>query len=379
MAEIKLSHVHKRFDDFVAVTNSTFTINDGEFFVLLGPSGCGKTTTLRMIAGLELPTSGEIHLAGKDVSHLKAGRRDIAFVFQLFALYPHLNVGQNLGYPLRSEGVSRREVKTRVAEVARLLRIEHLLKKGVSGLAGGDRQRVALGRAIIRRPQAFLMDEPLGTLDAEFRNLMCGELKQLHRRIGATTVYVTHDQLEAMALADKIAVMSQGDVLQVSSPAEIYHQPRWKFVANFIGSPAMNFIPAREGAPKGARFVNVAGVPTEVPELFEATSAQVTLGVRPEHIEIRPAGEAGSLAGRVFEVEYLGSRQLLTVDTDVGRLKVRASDDLDVRRDDALSLKPRKDAVVLFDDDSGRAFESALFSQAAQKTDVVGGALHGVR
>lgn len=376
MAEIRLDGVHKRFDDFVAVKDSSFTINDGEFFVLLGPSGCGKTTTLRMIAGLELPTSGKIRLAGDDVSHLRASQRDIAFVFQLFALYPHMNVAQNLGYPLRSEGVPRREVRERVAAIAQMLRIEHLLKKGVSGLAGGDRQRVALGRAIIRQPQAFLMDEPLGTLDTEFRELMCEELKQLHSRMGATTVYVTHDQLEAMAMADKIAVMSQGEVLQVASPQEIYHQPRWKFVANFIGSPAMNFMPARAGISKGESSVTIAGVPIEVPELFEDTPAQVALGVRPEYLEIRPAGEAGSLAGKVFEVEYMGCRQLLTVDTAAGRLKVRANEDLDVRRDDAVSLKPRKDAVILFDNNNGRAFDSALFTQAPN-TAVAGGGAHG--
>ena len=375
MAEIKLSHVHKRFDDFVAVKNSSLTIHDGEFFVLLGPSGCGKTTTLRMIAGLELPTSGEIRLDGEEVSRLRASRRDIAFVFQLFALYPHMNVARNLAYPLRSEGVPRREVKARVEEVARMLRIEHLLNKGVAGLAGGDRQRVALGRAIIRRPKAFLMDEPLGTLDAEFRELMCEELKQLHTRVGATTVYVTHDQLEAMAMADKIAVMSQGEVLQVASPQEIYHQPRWQFVANFIGSPAMNFVAARAGLPKGGRAVRVAGTAVEVPELFEETPAEVTLGVRPEHIDVGPAGEAGCLTGTVFEVEYMGSRQMLTVDTDVGRLKVRTSESFSVRRDDALSLKLRKDAVVLFDKESGRAFDSALFC-SDEKTQL-GGVVHG--
>ncbi len=367
MADIELSHVHKRFDDFVAVKDSSFTIHDGEFFVLLGPSGCGKTTTLRMIAGLEIPSSGEIRLDGEDVSRLRASQRDIAFVFQLFALYPHMNVARNLAYPLRSEGVARREVKTRVAEVARMLRIEHLLDKGVTGLAGGDRQRVALGRAIIRRPKAFLMDEPLGTLDTEFRELMCEELKQLHTRTGATTVYVTHDQLEAMAMADKIAVMSRGEVLQVASPQEIYHQPRWQFVANFIGSPAMNFLPAKAGLPKGGQTVAVAGTPLEVPQLFEATPAEVTLGIRPEHIDIGSVGDPTGLPGTVFEVEYMGSRQLLTVDTEVGRLKVRASEAFNVRRDDALSLKPRKNAVVLFDKQSGRAYASTLFS-SGEKT-----------
>jgi len=216
MAEIRTETLHKRFDDFIAVAGSTLTVRAGDFFVLLGPSGCGKTTTLRMIAGLEMPTSGRIYLDGEDVTMLRPAKRDIAFVFQLFALYPHMSVRQNLAFPLKSQRLPRREIKTRVAEVARMLRIDHLLDRGVSGLAGGDRQRVALGRAIVRRPKAFLMDEPLGTLDAEFRTLMRDELRTMHDRVGATTVYVTHDQIEAMAMADRIAVMNRGVIEQLS-------------------------------------------------------------------------------------------------------------------------------------------------------------------
>jgi len=206
MSEIKIERIKKTFDDFVAVEESDLTINNGEFFVLLGPSGCGKTTTLRMIAGLELPTSGKILLDNEDVTFLRASQRDIAFVFQLFALYPHMNVKNNLSFPLKMQNFSKSEINTRIHEVANLLRIDHLLNSKVSGLAGGDRQRVALGRAIVRRPKAFLMDEPLGTLDAEFRELMCLELRKLHNDIDATTVYVTHDQLEAMSMGDRIAV-----------------------------------------------------------------------------------------------------------------------------------------------------------------------------
>src|SRR3954453_12674709 len=197
MARISIQDLHKAFDDFVAVRNSTFTIEDGEFFVMLGPSGCGKTTTLRMIAGLELPTDGRILLDGEDVTFRRAAERDIAFVFQLFALYPHMNVEQNIGFPLKCQGLARSEIRNRVKETARLLRIEHLLSSKTSKLSGGDRQRVALGRAMVRRPRAFPRGEPLGALDAEFRHLMCSELRDLHDRIAATTVYVTHDQLEA--------------------------------------------------------------------------------------------------------------------------------------------------------------------------------------
>ncbi len=211
MAEIRVENLHKSFGEFTAVRDSTFTVPDGDFFCLLGPSGCGKTTTLRMIAGLELPTSGRILLGGEDVTFKRASQRDIAFVFQLFALYPHMNVRTNIAYPLRSQGMRRDEVKRRVDDAARTLRITHLLDRSVSGLSSGDRQRVALGRAIVREPLAFLLDEPLGALDAEFRDVMCGELRALHDRLKATTVYVTHDQLEAMAMADTIALDEPGD------------------------------------------------------------------------------------------------------------------------------------------------------------------------
>ena len=234
MAEIEIKNLHKSFGDFVAVKNSNLVIENKEFFVLLGPSGCGKTTTLRMIAGLELPTSGNILLDKEDVGYLRASQRDIAFVFQLFALYPHMNVRNNLAFPLKMQKFSKTEVDSKVMEAAKLLRIDHLLKSKVSSLAGGDRQRVALGRALVRRPKAFLMDEPLGTLDAEFRELMCLELRKLHDDIDATTVYVTHDQQEAMSMADRIAVMNEGEVLQADSPKIIYNKPKTKFVANFI-------------------------------------------------------------------------------------------------------------------------------------------------
>ncbi len=222
MAQIRVEKLRKVFHEFVAVQNSTFTIENGTLFVMLGPSSCGKTTTLRMIAGLELPSEGRILFDGKDGTFLRAAERDIAFVFQLFALYPHLNVAENVGFSLKCLGVARDEIRNQVAEVARLLRIEHLLARRVSNLSGGDRQRVALGRAIVRRPRAFLMDEPLGALDAELRGGMSEELRDLHDRIGATTVYVTHDQLEAMSMADRIAVMNHVVVEQIGTPQEIY-------------------------------------------------------------------------------------------------------------------------------------------------------------
>src|ERR1700761_4491693 len=218
MAQIKVEALDKSFGDFHAVKSASFTVEDGQFLCLLGPSGCGKTTTLRMIAGLELPTAGTIRLDGEDVTMNRASARDIAFVFQLFALYPHMNVRQNIGFPLRCQNLPRAEIRKSAEEAAKLLRIERLLDRRVGGLSGGDRQRVALGRAIVRRPKAFLMDEPLGALDSEFRRLMCGELRELHGRIDATSVYITHDQLEAMAMADRIAIMNQGRVEQIGTP-----------------------------------------------------------------------------------------------------------------------------------------------------------------
>ena len=274
MATIKIENLQKSFADFTAVKNSNLTINNKEFFVLLGPSGCGKTTTLRMIAGLELPTSGKIYLDQDEVSLLRASERDIAFVFQLFALYPHMNVKNNLAFPLKMQKYSRAEIKERVMEAAKLLRIDNILDSKISSLAGGDRQRVALGRALVRRPKAFLMDEPLGTLDAEFRELMCLELRKLHDDIGATTVYVTHDQQEAMSMADRIAVMNEGEVLQADSPSIIYNKPKSKFVASFIGSPAMNFIPFNQAVQKNQTEITIEGTKIIIPKQLEESTTQ---------------------------------------------------------------------------------------------------------
>src|SRR3979490_2663265 len=265
MAEIKVEAVAKSFGTFAAVKGVSFTVDHGTFFVILGPSGCGKTTTLRMIAGLELPTSGRILLDGEDVTALPASARDIAFVFQLFALYPHMNVRQNIGFPLRCQNYPRTEIRRSVEETARLLRIDHLLDRRVGGLSGGDRQRVALGRAIVRRPKAFLMDEPLGALDSQFRRFVCGELGELHDRIDATTVYITHDQLEAMAMADRIVIMNQGRVEQIGTPQEIYDRPSTMFVADFIGAPPMSFLGVQTALRRGERNIRTHGVPIEIP------------------------------------------------------------------------------------------------------------------
>ena len=305
MAEIRVENLRKEFSGFTAVQDSSFIVEDGEFFVMLGPSGCGKTTTLRMIAGLELPTSGRILLDGEDVTMKRARERDIAFVFQLFALYPHMNVRKNIGFPLLAQGMARSEIRERVEEMAKLLRIDHLLDKSVSGLAGGDRQRVALGRAIVRRPMCFLMDEPLGTLDAEFRDLMVHELRELHNRIDATTVYVTHDQMEAMSMADKIAVMNHGIIEQFGTPREIYDRPRTMYVADFMGSPPMNFLSFHAGLETRGVDASRSTARRSPSRRSARTRApgDLALGVRPEHVRLddssKPArqGARGRVSG----------------------------------------------------------------------------------
>ena len=364
MAEIRVENLRKEFGSFVAVQNSTFTVEDGEFFVMLGPSGCGKTTTLRMIAGLELPTSGQILLDGEDVSMRRARERDIAFVFQLFALYPHMNVRKNIGFPLLAQGMPRAEIKERVEETAKLLRIDHLLDKPVSGLAGGDRQRVALGRAIVRRPKCFLMDEPLGTLDTEFRDLMVHELRELHNRIHATTVYVTHDQMEAMSMADKIAVMSNGLIEQFGTPQEIYDRPASMFVADFIGSPPMNFLSFKSGLARGAREVTVQGAGVEVPEIREDMApAEMALGIRPEHIRF---DENSRLRGSGYGTEYLGTTQIVAVETADGMIKARVPADMRLAMGEPVGLALTGARLSIFDKASGRVVRSAIHDGGQQ-------------
>jgi multiple sugar transport system ATP-binding protein len=358
MATINVTHLHKSFGDFTAVKDSTFTVADGEFFCLLGPSGCGKTTTLRMIAGLELPTSGEIRLAGEDVTFKPASQRDIAFVFQLFALYPHMNVRRNMAYPLKNVGMAKPEIDKRVADAARTLRIGHLLDRPVNGLSSGDRQRVALGRAIVREPAAFMMDEPLGALDAEFRHIMCGELRGLHDRLKATTVYVTHDQLEAMSMGDKIAVMNQGVIEQVGAPQEIYDCPATMFVADFIGSPPMNFLSFDGALPKGARQIRIGSGVQAVPELrAEMPDAQYMLGVRPEHVQI---SDSGPVRGEVYGSEYLGTTQVVTINTSEGQVRARLNSGVAVKTGETLGLSFRPEKLSIFARDGGRAIATAL-------------------
>jgi multiple sugar transport system ATP-binding protein len=357
MAEIVIKNLCKAFGDFTAVKSSSFTVEDGEFFMLLGPSGCGKTTTLRMIAGLEAPSSGEIYIDGEEVSQKPASQRDIAFVFQMFALYPHMNVRKNISYPLISQGMPRAKVIERVAEVARILGIEGILDRPVGGLSGGDRQRVALGRAIVREPKAFMMDEPLGALDAEFREHMAEELRALHDRMKATTVYVTHDQLEAMQLGDKIVVMNHGVVEQFGTPRQIYDAPSTMFVADFIGSPSMNFLAVDGAVLPGATEIEMGGQRIAVPRQQQTSQGKIVLGVRPERVSF---ADHGGYRGEVLATEYLGTTQIVTLDTANGELKARidASQPATVGETVGLSFDPA--TLTLFDNDTGQAIRSEL-------------------
>ena len=356
MAEIVIRNLRKEFGAFTAVKGSSFTIKDGEFFMLLGPSGCGKTTTLRMIAGLELPTSGEILIDGEDVSMRPASQRDIAMVFQMFALYPHMNVRKNIAYPLVSQGVPKAEVQRKVAEVAKILRIDHMLNSPVGGLSGGDRQRVALGRAIVRNPKAFMMDEPLGALDAEFREIMAEELRALHDRMHATTVYVTHDQLEAMQMGDKIVVMNHGVVEQFGTPQEIYDHPATLFVADFIGSPSMNFLRFEGAAAAGSETIALGDVTMTLPRLQEPAAGPLVLGVRPEHVTL---SDMAPLRARIEAVEYLGTTQIVTLSTPFGMVKARTSSALPARPGDLTGLALNAPRLSLFDATVGRALRTA--------------------
>jgi multiple sugar transport system ATP-binding protein len=321
MATIELSKVEKKFGDAHAVKPLDLTIKDGEFVVLLGPSGCGKTTTLRMISGLETVTAGKILLNGKEMTWLHPSERDMAFVFQFYALYSHLNVRQNIAFPLQAQGMKQHDIDKRVKEVVDILRIEHLLRARPGKLSGGDQQRVALARALVRRPSAFLMDEPLGALDAEMRESMRAEIKNLHLAQHATTVYVTHDQVEAMAMGDRIVVMSKAEVQQVGTPMEVYYNPANLFVARFIGSPGMNLVTGKYS--RGS--VRTAGSdPYAIPGGWDASIAsslggqeQVLLGFRPEAAHVTPQGV---LVGEVYATDMHGAYTVLHVKVGEGEI-----------------------------------------------------------
>jgi len=351
MATIELRQVEKKFGEVYAVRPMDLTIGDGEFVALLGPSGCGKTTTLRMISGLEAVTGGRIYINGKDVTWLRASERDIAFVFQFFALYPQMTVRQNIAFPLESQGEKRDVVNRQIDEVVKMLDIGHLLNKKPGALSGGDKQRVALARSLVRKPACFLMDEPLGALDAEFREAMRAEIKGLHLAQHATTVYVTHDQVEAMAMGDRIVVMSNAVVQQIGSPAQVYHDPVNLFVANFIGSPGMQLVKGQYGADGAIQLPggSLYSVPVHWRTALDTKigRGEIVVGFRPEAAEV---DENGPVAGNVFGIDLHGSYVVLHVDLAGDQLvQVRARRDHEYGLDMPIRFGLNADMVRFFD------------------------------
>jgi len=348
--DIELVEVTKRYDAVTALSSVSLEIEPGEFLVLLGPSGCGKSTILKIIAGLEDATEGDIYIKGKLANYLRPKARDVAMVFQNYALYPHMTVEANLGFPLRMGGASKGEQAREVARVAKLLDISDHLKRYPEQLSGGQRQRVALGRAIIRKPTAFLMDEPLSNLDALLRVEMRSELLKLHRQVGRSTVYVTHDQVEAMTMASRIVVMRQGVIQQVGTPTEIYSQPANTFVATFVGSPPMNLFGGHFGSANGAPIFNgQVTFPLDGRWHEVATRDEVMVGMRPEDILVVGPNEPHALPGRIDLVEKVGAEQYLSILLDGGTTcMVRASLRVAAREGEQIHLRFPPDAVHLF-------------------------------
>ncbi len=344
MATVELRDLHKAFGSYTALEQLNLSIVDGEFLVLLGPSGCGKSTTMRLIAGLEEPTSGEILIGERKVNDVPARDRDLAMVFQNYALYPHMTVAENIGYPLKIARLTRAERTERVRAAAQKVEMAHLLSRRPGELSGGQRQRVALARAIVRTPQLFLMDEPLSNLDAKLRTVMRAELRHLQKELGTTTIYVTHDQVEAMTLADRIVILNDAKIQQMGSPAEIYARPANTFVAGFIGSPPMNLI---EGTVAAGRFQHAAGTL----ELAGQPDGPAAIGIRPEDLRVVETG--GDLQGLVYSSELLGDSTLLNVRVGGTLVAVKLGPDGGRQMDSAVCLRIDRAKLHVFDGQTG--------------------------
>jgi multiple sugar transport system ATP-binding protein len=355
---VAFSGIYKLFGSVAAVRNLDLEIRQGEFLVLVGPSGCGKTTTLRMLAGLERPTFGSITIAGRDVTRVASRDRNIALVFQSYALYPHMSVRENLAFGMKARHEPRARIRTRVQEVAETLDIMPLLDRRPAALSGGQRQRVALGRALIREPEVFLMDEPLSNLDAALRVQMRAELARLHERLGITTVYVTHDQVEAMTMGDRIVLMRDGVLQQIDAPEALYARPANLFVAGFIGSPKMNLVPAQRTSSDGAHAIECLGTRFALAAEMRPrdSGSDVVLGLRPEDLRwARGSADDGAvrLQARVEVVEPLGSETLLTVAIDEHRLIARFPPRTGISPGENVDLAFDPAHVHLFDPGSG--------------------------
>jgi multiple sugar transport system ATP-binding protein len=358
MAEIRLEGIRKAFGKVEAVKDMALTIPDREFLVLLGPSGCGKTTTLRCIAGLERVDKGRIYIGDRDVTELPPAKRGIAMVFQSYAVFPHMTVSKNIAFGLKMQHVPKGQIKESVHEVAELLQIEELLDRYPAQLSGGQRQRVAVARAIVLKPEVLLMDEPLSNLDALLRLQMRAELKRLHKEIKATTVYVTHDQVEALSLGERIAVMQDGAIVQLDSPDRVYDQPANNFVGGFIGTPPMNFLQATvrvegENVLLAIGEFMIAVLETWGPQLKKLTGQVVILGIRPENIEVHAEARGERLPAKVIVSEHLGSQQLLTVQVGEDILKVATRPDLPMQPGQTISLTLTKEKLRVFNENTG--------------------------
>jgi multiple sugar transport system ATP-binding protein len=353
MATVTFEHVWKRFGEFAAVKDLNLEIGDGEFMVLVGPSGCGKTTSLRMIAGLEEVTDGALKIGDRVVNDVAPKDRDIAMVFQSYALYPHMSIYDNMAFGLKLRKMPKAKIDERVKEAARILNLENLQKKPRE-LSGGQRQRVALGRAIVREPAVFLMDEPLSNLDAKLRVQTRAEIARLHQRLGTTTVYVTHDQVEAMTMGTRIAVMDKGELQQVGTPQDLYDKPAKLFVAGFIGSPSMNFIKvSREGDTVKGEGVTLP-VPTRYRSAAEGVSSLVA-GFRPEHLELGEIPNSAAIRAKADVVEFLGDEELLhvTLPGHEGDIVAVVSSEHRVKPGDVIDLKLPLEKLHLFDEATG--------------------------
>jgi multiple sugar transport system ATP-binding protein len=341
MASISIQNVRKSFGAAEVIKGVSFEVADGQFAVLVGPSGCGKSTLLRMIAGLESVTEGDIKLDGRRINDVPPDQRGIAMVFQSYALYPHMTVAENIGFSLELKRVSKAKIRAQVAQVAQMLQLTDLLERRPAALSGGQRQRVAIGRAIIKQPRVILFDEPLSNLDASLRVQMRAELQRLHQELKPTIVYVTHDQVEAMTMADTIVVLNQGNVAQWAHPIELYRRPRSTFVATFIGSPRMNLIKGIIGGTEAMpSFTALEGWTVPLADRNPAAEhgAPVWLGIRPEDIRLVEAGGAADLSGKVAIVERLGAETYLSVVKGAETLLVRVQGDLALRPGDAVQL-----------------------------------------
>jgi multiple sugar transport system ATP-binding protein len=357
MAQVDLEKIRKQFSNVVAVDDVSLTIQEREFLTLVGPSGCGKTTTLRLIAGLERLSGGQIYFDGVPVGHQPANRRDIAMVFQSYALYPHMTVAENIGFALKMMRVPKAEIAARVDRAAEMLDIAHLLQRRPKQLSGGQRQRVALGRAIVRDAAAYLLDEPLSNLDAKLRVFMRAELKKLHLDLQKTFIYVTHDQAEAMTMSDRIAVMNDGRVQQCASPLEIYNRPANQFVAGFMGSPPMNFISGELQRENGDLYFAASGLRQRLPAAAadRASPAGVVLGVRPEDVKISTEAGGGEHRATVFVEEPMGADVLVTLNLESALLKARADAEFHADPGQSLGLTFAEHKLHLFVEKDGRA------------------------